>query len=93
MTMVRKFFANTPEGPSSFKTFVRGKEVKYYTTTINNLLRLQYNPTGLDEVEILLNNDANMTEITRVICQSRGTQWAIVKDEHATSPLKTSTNI
>ena len=73
MTVVCEFFANAPEGPSNYKVFVRGKEVKYDTTTINNLLRLQYNPTGQDEVEYLLNDSANMVEVTRVICQSRGT--------------------
>ena len=40
MTVVHKFFVNAPEGPSSYKAFVRGKEVKYNTTTINNLIRL-----------------------------------------------------
>ena len=73
MMVVREFFTNTPEGPIGHKVFVRGKEVKYDSATINNLLRLQYNPVGPDEVEILLNDDANMTEVTRVMCQSRGT--------------------
>ena len=59
MTVVREFFANAPEGLSNYKVFVRGKEVKYDTTTINNLLSFQYNPTGLDEVEYLLNDSAN----------------------------------
>ena len=73
MTMVREFFVNAPEGTSNHKVFVRRKEVKYDTVTINNLLRLQYNPTGLDEVEYLLNDDANMIEVTKVICWSRRT--------------------
>ena len=64
MTVVREFFANAPEGPSNYKVLVRGKEVKYDTTTINNLLRLQYNPTNPDEVEYLLNDNANMAELT-----------------------------
>ena len=91
--MVHEFFANAQEGTSTHKVFVRGKEVKYDTTTINNLLRLQYNPTGPKEVEHLLNDSANMAEIIRVICQSQGTQWTVVKDEHAQFPLKTSNNI
>ena len=40
MMIVREFFVNAPEGTSNHKVFVRGKEVKYDTTTINNLLRL-----------------------------------------------------
>ena len=64
MTVVCEFFTNTPEGPIGQKVFVRGKEVKYDSATINNLFRLQYNPVGPDEVDILLNNKANMTEVT-----------------------------
>ena len=88
MTVVREFIANAQEGPSGYKAFVRGKEVRYDTTTINNLLHLQYNPTGPDEGETLLNDDAKMPEVTRIICQSRGTQWAIMKDEHTHFPSK-----
>ena len=88
MMVVCEFFTNAPEGISTHKVFVRGKEVKFDTTTINNLLRLQYNPTDPDEVEYLLNDSANMADITRVICQSRGTQWTIVKDKHAHFPSK-----
>ena len=40
MTVVLEFFMNAPKGLSNYKVFVRGKEVKYDTTTINNLLRL-----------------------------------------------------
>ena len=83
MTMVCEFFVNAPEGPIGHKVFVRGKEVKYDSATINNLLHLQYNPVGPDEVDILLNDDANMTEVTRAVCQSKGTRWAIVNDVHA----------
>ena len=64
MTVVREFFANAPEGPTGHKVFVRGKEVKYDSATINNLLRLQYNPVGPNEMDILLNDDANMIEVT-----------------------------
>ena len=64
MTVVCEFFANAPKGPTGHKVFVRGKEVKYNSATINSLLRLQYNPIGPDEVDVLLNNDANMTEVT-----------------------------
>ena len=73
MTVVREFFANTPEGPTGHKVFVRGKEVKYDSTTINNLFRLQYNPIGPDDVDILLNNEANISMVTQAICLSRGT--------------------
>ena len=62
--------------------FVKGKQVKYDAATINHLFCLLYYPSGPDEVEYLL-NDANMDEVNRVICQSRGTQWTIVRDEHA----------
>ena len=62
--------------------------MKYDTTTINTLLCLQYNPTGPDEVQYLLNDTAKLTEVTRVICQSRGTQCTIVRDEHAHFPAK-----
>ena len=40
MTVVREFFANAPEGPTGHKVFVRGKEVKYDSATINNVLCL-----------------------------------------------------
>ena len=68
MTVVHEFFANAPEGTSGHMVFVRGKKVKYDVATINHLLRLQYNLTGPDEVEYLLNDDATMVEVTRVIC-------------------------
>ena len=73
MTVVCEFFANAPEGPTGHKVFVRGKEVKYDSTTINNLFLLQYNLVNPDDVDILLNNEANMTMITQAICLSRGT--------------------
>ena len=85
--VVRKFFANAPEGPTGHKVFVRGKEVKYDSTTINNLFRLQYNPIGPDDVDTLLNNDANIAMITHAICQ-RGTHWTIVREAHAHFPSK-----
>ena len=61
MMVVHEFFANAPEGSTGYKVFVRGNEVKYDSATINNLFHLQYNPVGPDEVDILLNNKANMT--------------------------------
>ena len=88
MTVVHEFFTNAPEGTSSHMVFVRGKQVKYDATTINHLLCLQYNPTGPNEVDYLLNDDANKVEVTRVICQSEGTQWTIVRDEHTHFPSK-----
>ena len=88
ITVIYEFFSNAPEGTSSHMVFVRGKQVKYDAVTINHLLRLQYNPTGLDEVEYLLNDDANMVKVTRVIYKSKGRQWTIVRDEHAHFPSK-----
>ena len=88
MMVVREFFTNAPKGPTGHKVFVRGKEVKHDNVTINNLFRLQYNPVGPDDVDILLNNEANMTEVTRAICLSRGTRWTIVKEAHAHFPSK-----
>ena len=73
MTVVREFFTNAHEDPTGHKVFVRGKEVKYGSTTINNLFSLQYNPVGPDDVDTLLNNDANIAMITHAICQNRGT--------------------
>ena len=63
MMVVHEFFINVSEGPIGHKVFVRGKEVKYDNATINTLLHLNYNPSGPDEAEILLNDDANMTEV------------------------------
>ena len=62
--------------------------MQYDTTTINTLIRLQYNPTDHDEVQYLLNDATKLIEVTRAICQSRGTQWTIVRDEHAHFPFK-----
>ena len=88
MTVVREFFANVLAGTSSHIVFVRGKQVKCNAATINHLRRLQYNPTDPDEVKYLLNKDSNMVEVTKVICQSKGTQWTIVRDEHTHFPSK-----
>ena len=87
MTVVHEFFTNAVEGPTGHKVFVRGKEVKYDNTTINNLLHLQYNPVGPDDMDVLLNNKANIPMITQAICQSKGTRWTIVRDAHAHFPL------
>ena len=71
--VVREFFVNAPENPTAHKVFVRGKEVKYNNTTINNLFRLQYNSVGPDDVDLLLNNEANIPVITHAICLSHDT--------------------
>ena len=55
MTVVHEFFANAPEGNPGYTVFFRGKQVKYDAATINQLLRLPYNPSGLDEVEYRMN--------------------------------------
>ena len=88
MMVVREFYANAQEGPVG-QVFVRGKQVKYDITTINSLIHLQYNLTDPDEVQYLLNDAAKLIEVTKVICQSRGTQWTIVRDEHAHFPSST----
>ena len=46
--------------------------MKYDATTINQLIRLPYNPSGLDEVEYMM-NEANIEEVSRAICKSGGT--------------------
>ena len=89
MTVVWELFTNSAEGTSGHTMFVRGKKVKYDATTINQLLRLPYNPSGPDEVEYLMNT-TNMGEVSRAICKSGGTRWTIVRDEHAHFP---STNL
>ena len=87
MTVVHEFFANAPEGNPGYTVFIRGKQVKYDAATINHLLRLPYNPSGPDVVECWM-NEANMEEVSRAICKSKGTQWKIVRDEHAHFPSK-----
>ena len=68
MKVVREFFANASEGTSGHMVFVRGKQVKYDTTTINQLLHLPYKPNGPNKVEYLMNT-ANMEEVSRAICK------------------------
>ena len=62
--------------------------MKYDNTTINNLFCLQYNPVGPDDVDLLLNNKANIPMITQAICLSSGTRWTIVREAHAHFPSK-----
>ena len=63
--------------------FVRGKQVRYDARTINQLLRLPYNPNGPDELDYLMNLAANMEEVSNEICKRRRTQWTIMRDDHA----------
>ena len=55
---------------------------------IDNLIRLQYNLVGPDDVDLLLNNEANIPVITHAICLSHGTHWTMVKEAPAHFPLK-----
>ena len=87
MTVVHEFFLNALKGTSGHTVFVRGKQVKHDAATINHLICLPYNLSGPNEVQYLL-NDANMDEVSRVICKSGGTQWTIVRDKHAYFPSK-----
>ena len=64
----RKFFTNAVERTSGYTMFVWGKQVKYYTATINQLLHLPYNPSGPDEVDYLMNS-TNIEEVINTICK------------------------
>ena len=86
--VIREFFANAPNDPTIRKVFVRGKEVKYDATTINNLLRLHYNPMGPDDVDLLLNDNDNLPVFTHAICLSSGTRWNMVREGPAHFPSK-----
>ena len=87
MTVVRESLVNTVECTSGYTVFVRGKQVRYDMAIINQLLHLLYNPSGPNEVEYLMNS-TNMEEVSSAICKSGGTQWTIVRDEHAYFPSK-----
>ena len=78
MIVVHEFFANATESTSNYRVFVRGKQVKYDTRTINQLFRLPYNPSGLDKLDYLIDS-ANMEEVSIEISKG-GTRWTIVKD-------------
>ena len=88
MTVVREFFANAQESPTAHKAFVRGKEVKYDSATINSLFRFDYNPTGPDDVDLLLNNEAHIPMITEAICINGRTTWTMARETHAHFPSK-----
>ena len=85
--VVCEFFANAPNGNPGYMVFIGGKQVKYDVVTINQLLWLPYNPSDPNEVKYMMNK-ANMEEVSRAICKSGGTQWTIVRDEHAHFPSK-----
>ena len=69
MTVVREFFANAAESTLAYMVFARGKHVRYDVGTINQLLRLPYNPSGPDELDYLMNSAANMMEVSNEICK------------------------
>ena len=80
MTVVGNFFANAAESTSSYTVFVRGKQVRYDTGTINKLFCLPYNPSGPDELDYLIDS-TNMEEVSNEICK-KGTRWTIVRNKH-----------
>ena len=80
MTIVREFYANAIENTSTPTVFVRGKQVRYDTGTINQLFRLQYTPHRPNKLATLVES-VNMQEISNEI-YGGGTKWNIVRGEH-----------
>ena len=54
MTVVYKLYASIAKNTSTTVVFVRGKQVRYDASTINQLLHLQYTPYKPDELDMLL---------------------------------------